>query len=439
MVRENDRSVINQVSNFMKQSIPQNLPFSSYAAAIAPSIAVAPYQQIYPPPPVPQFAPVQQPWIEPEPLPDPVAPILPPAYAAPVFNYYSRADAWQGGARSLDQSSSYVPQQTEEELMPQVITRGFDTGKRKKNVQAVPPNPAIPPVQPTVPAPETQYNPPQTYVPFPPFIPGTKFPQHGFVYPSCQYVPYQHLPQDHSHQWYGHPNQTVPIAPVMPSHLSGTEQPQPALSKETSKTEKKKGKKWKSEHLENRERSNSDAMGESKKEEEASKHMSSVDCSVDSIGSGGYTSDAKEGASKMLEEEEKKQAAKPAPKNEKKRKSYKKDKIKHSSKVKWVPKKPNPDLSINITTSSEVALAHGQKDKSERFLSKVMAAHDMQMRGVATEKETLLTEGQRTYYNKGAITTPRRLVPTATSQGDSDKMILQPSKDDSYSSHHANN
>ncbi len=445
VVRGNDRSVINQIETFMGKPYPIDTGMGSgyYQQPAIPEKfgmpvdgtmynAWQPLQMAAPPSGVPQYA----------------APLIAPqVYVAPEYNY-SRTRGWEGYAHSLDQYSTYGPNQpaeNAEEQQPQVISRGFMPKKKKKHPPHSTSHPMQPPTQPSEAPPIDSQAPPQTGVPFPPFLPGTKLPQHSYTQP-----PYFGYPtQDYAYQWNIHPMQsnTVPTAPVIPHHIqpnsdtsnldisstSGNNNKVSGIpaGKEMFGANSAKAKKWKSERVFNRERSNSDAMNETRKEEENSKHMSSTDCSIDSLG-GIINEQPRENQRNVEENKEKAEEEKIianvadlsiTSKPKKKHKPHKK--INNSSRVKWVPKKPHPDLSIKIEENNP------KKDKEERFLNKVQNAHDMQMQGKATEEDTLLTVGPRTYYNKGGIATPKRVVPgQIDSLGSGDKNIVTNNKNE---------
>ncbi len=428
----------------MKPSAPENPPMVSYPPPMEAAAATA----------IPQYSSYQT-WTLPAVTASvtdstfPAAPYIPPpppAYAPPTFNYYSRARGSEGYAHSME-CSTFAPPPTEnpDQPQPQVISRGFDTKKKKKH----PPPP--PPQNPPVPeAPQPYPQPP--YVPYPPFFPGARVPQHppsGYYQP--QYFGYPYMGQT----WYGYQSNAgyvgmtnpVPAAPVMPPHVPASEPsqapPQPTIKDLFNTTEKK----WKSERILNRQRSNTDSMPEVKKEEENPKYMSSTDCSVDSL-LGGTTFDARDPKPLLAEETKKEEeveklagdftklAIKKHKDHTKKHSGGAKKgrkKIENSSKVKWVKKShQNPELSTSVSV---------EVPEKERFLNKVEAAHhNIQARGIATDKETLLTEGQRTYYNKGGITTPRRTIPAgAQGEGSVEKLIFSGAKDDpSATSHHPN-
>lgn len=248
--------------------------------------------------------------------PDPA--MAPQHYGMPAMNpYYSR-----GEAHSLDQYSMYKAQnQTAESgeggLQPQVISRGFVP--KRKNKFAPPAQPPMP----TVPETETQYYNPEMYVgmqqpsvgpPFPPYAPGTRPPQYVAYYTPFGYFPgftshpdynYQ---QHYANNMYGYapsafpsgvsaavtagmPAGTPVMAPYYPPNEPAQVQFQSSAKQvpQKVKTEEKRKKKWKGPTNNNRERSNSDVGGETKKEEDIqTKHMSSTECSIDSFGSFNY-------------------------------------------------------------------------------------------------------------------------------------------------------
>eukprot|EP00826_Nyctotherus_ovalis_P059567 TRINITY_DN8296_c0_g1_i4.p1 TRINITY_DN8296_c0_g1~~TRINITY_DN8296_c0_g1_i4.p1 ORF type:complete len:182 (+),score=47.73 TRINITY_DN8296_c0_g1_i4:60-605(+) len=168
---------------------------------------------------------------------------------------------------------------------------------------------------------------------------------------------------DYATQWYGYNYGSAaymqpPVAPV-----------RPPVGEDM---------KWTAEKAQERQRSNSDATKE--EEKPGSERNNSIDSSECSS-----TTEFKE-----LDKSQN---------NDRSKRGYKK----YKQKMKWVPKKEKSEPGIKPTTESE------QNTESGSFLNKVKAAHNMQMLGVATDKETLLAEGQRTYYN-----TPRRPGPAGT-------------------------
>eukprot|EP00826_Nyctotherus_ovalis_P059569 TRINITY_DN8296_c0_g1_i7.p1 TRINITY_DN8296_c0_g1~~TRINITY_DN8296_c0_g1_i7.p1 ORF type:complete len:322 (+),score=49.12 TRINITY_DN8296_c0_g1_i7:1996-2961(+) len=314
----------------MKQSAPtQNIPaYQPYATPY--SSTIAPTYQAYVPEPVPPAVAPCAPNPQPQP------------YQPTAFEYY-RTSGRGGYAHSLDQYSSYtVGEEKKEGLQPQVLSRGFEP-KRRRGRQG--PSAAQQPEQYAQPS-----------VPFPPFLPGTRFPQHNSYYP----YPY---PYDYATQWYGYNYGSAaymqpPVAPV-----------RPPVGEDM---------KWTAEKAQERQRSNSDATKE--EEKPGSERNNSIDSSECSS-----TTEFKE-----LDKSQN---------NDRSKRGYKK----YKQKMKWVPKKEKSEPGIKPTTESE------QNTESGSFLNKVKAAHNMQMLGVATDKETLLAEGQRTYYN-----TPRRPGPAGT-------------------------
>ena len=102
-VSKNDRSVINQITNYTKPSATQNVPsYQAYPSQYSYTQAPA-YQSYAQNPPAPVYAPVNPP---------------PQPYQAPGFDYYYRT-GWEGYAHSLDQYSSYtVGEENKETLQP---------------------------------------------------------------------------------------------------------------------------------------------------------------------------------------------------------------------------------------------------------------------------------------------------------------------------------
>lgn len=339
VVSKNERSVINKVADYVKQTAPtHNVP------------AYQPYAMPYGP-----GAPSAYTSYVPEPVPAAI-----PSYAhnpqpQPSFAYY-RATGWGGYAHSLDQFTSYGPKEENKELLqPQVLSRGFQPKKKKGRT-------GPPQTQPTDEKPPPQYT--QPSVPYPPFLPGTKFPQHGTFYP------YQY-PYDYTTPWYDNNyGSTTFMQPSIASEQIQTQAP--------IKPQATEDMKLKTEKTLPRLRSNSDATNEEEKEEKAgSARNNSIDSSEHSA-----TTEFKE-------------VSQPHLKNKGKG-GYKKNK----QKVKWV-KKVNSDIGAETEQVTESV-------GGASYLKKVEEANDKQKRGVATKKEALIAEGQRTYYNVGGINTPQR-------------------------------
>lgn len=336
VVSKNERSVINQVSNFMRQAAPtQNVPaYQPYTMSYGADVPSA--YTSYVPEPVPAAIPSYAHNPQPQ----------------PSFAYY-RATGWGGYAHSLDQFTSYGPkEENKERLQPQVLSRGFQPKKKKGR--------AGPPTQPTDEKPP-QYT--QPSVPYPPFLPGTKFPQHSTFYP----YPY---PYDYTTPWYDSYGSTTFMQPSIASDQIQTQVPIKPQATEDMRLKTEKNLL--------RLRSNSDATNEEEKEEKTENARNN---SIDSSEHSGTT--------------EFKEVSKPRIKNKGKG-GYKKN----DQKVKWVKK-------VNSDTGTETE----QATENASYLKKVEEANDKQKRGVATKKEALIAEGQRTYYNIGGINTPQRQPP----------------------------
>ena len=426
--RVNDKSVINQVSIFMKQTEGEKkLSQESYQyqdpKKFAPPDAQPPMQPIDPVPPPTDYAP------------DYALPQQP--YAPPMDPYYSRGHAMGGYAHSLDQYSTYNAYNApvdpaESALQPQVISRGF-VPKRKKRYPPPAPQPQPEEFQyymQTNPA-EAQAQAPDSGEPPFPQVLWYKQAQPGGYYPYQYYNPYPYQEYLYAQRYpntmyayqagYQQPIGTGggPAQPVMPYMYNETG---PTPVKQTQQKTDPKKKEWKSAREMTRERSNSDAGSEAKKEDDQLlKHMSCTDCSIDSFSSLNSDNRALDDneeektivqLSKLSMGSSSENKAKPSPRLEAKAETHNKGsgqgkrgkKQKHEQKIVWVPKK-----QIQTEEPEEHTSKKGTKKTSKsgrRFLERVGDARDMTMRGEATENETLLTEGQRTY--KGAITTPRR-------------------------------
>lgn len=342
VVRENEKSVINQVATFMRQTdtMPhaaesQYQPAQTYQA---PTAMAGAFQSTVMPP-MPPAAAATIPPADMQYVPEMAMPPQ-PYNAMPAMNpYYSR-----GEAHSLDQYSTFTAQNQastagESTLQPQVISRGF-VPKRKKKFAP----PAQQEPMPSIPEDMSQYYSTAMYMaqpnagpPFPPYAPGTRPPPlYGSYYPYGYYAGYPphpdyHYPAHYSGAVYGYPpagyqpvvpSQPAPAAPppVMASYYSGAEQVQsvqgvqiqfqpPATQTAATKgksEEKKRRKKGKGQAKSSRERSNSDVGGETKKEEDVqTKHVSSTDCSVGSWGSFDYEGKTEEPEAEKEKEKEK--------------------------------------------------------------------------------------------------------------------------------------
>jgi len=318
----------------MKQSAPtHNIPvYQPYTMSYAPAST---YQSYIPEPvPVPSYAPNPQPQ----------------PYQAPAFEYY-RGTGWRGYAHSLDQFTSYERvEEKKEGLQPQVLSRGFEPKRRKGRA-------GPPAAQPANVQPPTQYT-TQPSIPFPPFLPGTKFPQHNSYYP----YPY---PYNYTIPWYDYNyGNTAFMQPSMTLEQTQAPIKPPATEDVKRMTEKNQ----------QRQRSSSDATKEEEKDENSE---SARNNSIDSSDRNATT--------------ELKEFNNPPFQNKHKRTK------KHKQKVMWVKKNESSE-SIDTKPTTE----------SGSFLNKVEAAHNMKKFGVATDKETLFVEGQRTYYNVGGINTPQK-------------------------------